>query len=173
MHWKAMIICISIGATMSSALAQVHRCQDGSGKIVFSDRPCGPGQSGHLVQQKRTREEILEDRLRAAEANEQKYRKLAEERESRANMYVPAIPRHAPEDKSTSYECKQAQRDHETVSTIQTGTAEQRRGRFNASTAKMNAACGMNTEMIQPPTNIVIPPPNIVVPAPNVWIMNR
>jgi hypothetical protein len=50
-------------------------------------------------------------------------------------------------DKSNSYECRLAQKNHETTAS----SASNSKSIINASTMKVNAACGLSTEMIQEP----------------------
>ena len=159
MHWKIIMACLAISCIAAPAAAQVHRCKDAAGKTIYSDAPCMAGQSGALLERQKSREEILEERLQAAEANERKYRQQAAERESesRITANTPPAPQSVQQDKSSSYECRKAQQDHETVSSIRTGTAEERRNRINSSTIKVNTTCGIRTEMIQPPPRFTVP----------------
>ena len=92
----AAILVIALGA--ASAGAQVHRCKDASGKLMFSDRPCDVGQSGGQIQRKRTQAEILQEREQAFDAeNRKQARRMAEqerefaERERRSRQ-VQAMP---------------------------------------------------------------------------------
>ena len=159
MRWKMIFVCLAIACTAAPASAQVYRCNDAAGKTIYSDAPCPAGQSGALVESRKSREEILEERLQAAEANERKYRQQAAEREQQQEMRAKAAVSEpsVPQDKSASLACRQAQRDHETVSSSRSGTEEERRNRINASTVNVNAACDMQTEMIQPPPLFVAP----------------
>lgn len=79
MKWKTVAIaCLGFAAV--AAQAQVHRCKDGAGKVIFSDSPCSPGQTGEQIEGKRTRDEILGDRKNAHEAESRaKDRRLAEQ----------------------------------------------------------------------------------------------
>lgn len=82
----------------ASASAQVHRCKDAAGRLIFSDKACDSGQSGELVQRKRTREEILREREQAfyAENRKQARRAAEQEREfaeqERRNRQAQAMP---------------------------------------------------------------------------------
>lgn len=159
MSWKTIAACLAIACTGIPAAAQVHRCKDSAGRTIYSDAACLAGQSGVLVERQKSREEILQERLQAAEANERKYRLQAVELESQASISTstPTAQQSVQQDRSSSYECRQAQRDHETVSSIRTGTTEERRNRINSSTIKVNTVCGMQTEMIQPPPRFAAP----------------
>ncbi len=157
MHWTNITVCLAIACAAIPASAQVHRCKDATGRTIYADVPCAAGQTGAMVERQKSREEILEERLQAAEANERKLRQQANEQESlqRLNPPAPAVQQNAQQDKASSYECRLAQREHETVSSIRSGTEEGRRNRINSSTLKVNTACGLQTEMIQPPVRII------------------
>lgn len=66
-----------------SANAQVHRCKDGSGKLIFSDRPCDIGQAGEQIIRKPSPAEIRREREQAfeAEARKQDQRMAEQDRE--------------------------------------------------------------------------------------------
>ena len=65
---------------ISTAHGQVFRC-DVNGKTIFSDSPCQAGQSGQLIQEKKSSEEIYQDRLRALEAEHVKQERYYLQRE--------------------------------------------------------------------------------------------
>lgn len=67
-------------STFSVAYGQVFRCEVG-GKSVYSDAPCKEGQKGNLIQEKRTSEEIYQDRLRALEADRVNQERIYRQRE--------------------------------------------------------------------------------------------
>lgn len=150
---------LAIAAACTLSLAQVNRCKDPSGKTTYSDRPCDMGQTGAMIEHRKSNQEIDQERMQASEANEREYRqRLAEQHlQMRERAGAPASQAPVQQDRSSSYECKQAQRDHETIASIRTGTPEEHRNRINASTVKVNAACNLQTEMIQPPPRIVAP----------------
>lgn len=94
MHWKTIAF-ICVGFFAVSASAQVHRCKDVTGKLVFSDRPCESGQTGGQIKRAPTREEILQERAQAndAEARKQDRRMAESERDwedSRRRGATPA-----------------------------------------------------------------------------------
>lgn len=70
---------IAVCTTVASA--QVHRCKDATGKLVFSDRPCEASQSGEMVQRKRTQGEILLEREQAMNAEQRKQAQRLDEQE--------------------------------------------------------------------------------------------
>lgn len=138
--------------------AQVVKCTNPkTGTVSYSSTPCEGGYVSKLVEDRKSSEELMAERLRAAEANERKYRSHLVELENRKieqRAPVPAQQGYA--NPSPSYECLRVQRDHETISSIRTGSDEERRNRINASIVKVNVTCGVQTELIQPPTRPVI-----------------
>jgi len=81
-----IIFCTALIAL--SASAQVHRCKDGSGKLIFSDRPCDVGQAGEQILRKPSPAEIRREREQAfeAEARKQDQRLAEQEREWRQSQ---------------------------------------------------------------------------------------
>jgi membrane protein involved in colicin uptake len=61
--------------------AQVHRCQDASGKLAYSDKPCAPGQQGAQIERQKTREEIFQERETAYNAEMRKQQRNMVERQ--------------------------------------------------------------------------------------------
>ena len=145
-----------------AAHSQVIKCTDPrTGRVTFSDSPCEVGQKGVEVLPRRTPEEIAQDRQRADEANERKARQQAEDRQRAADQAAAAAAAPTAPSPQTSLAnsnaCVQAQRDLDMVAGSSTGNEEYRRNRINAATVRVNAACGLQTEMIQPPSTVVVP----------------
>lgn len=101
MKW---IIPIAAAAFLAaSANAQVHRCKDASGKTIYSDAPCGAGQTGQMIERQRTEDEIAQEREQAYEAEmlkrqrnmAEQQRELAEQR--RYPVQAPVV-RHSGND---------------------------------------------------------------------------
>lgn len=91
----AVVGCLIVGAMMAGgASAQVHRCKDSSGQLIFSDRPCGSGQSGGLIEARKSDRAIYEERVRAYEAEAKKQDRYAAERarELRQQQYQTQYP---------------------------------------------------------------------------------
>ncbi|AVS68125.1 DUF4124 domain-containing protein [Paracidovorax avenae] len=164
-----LILCALLLAA-TGATAQVHKCRDSTGKLVFSDRPCEAGQSGELVQRQRTKEEILRERLEAAEANERKYRARSEAKEDELSQQRRALnqpvqaasPATAPQSQTRA--CQDARKELDFVSSIRTLSQSERRMRTNAAITNVNAACGSNTPLMQEPTKVEIHTPPSVQP---------
>ena len=159
------ILCLATcSITASAVLAQVHRCKDAAGKTIYSDAPCATGQIGQLIERQKSQDEIYQERVQAAEANERKYRSQQSERtqqnfemqqRSASQAAAAAAP---PQPQSVSRECREAQKELEFVSSIRTISQDEKRMRNNAAIARVNASCGSNTPLMQEPPRIVVKP---------------
>ncbi|MNZ91218.1 hypothetical protein D3C78_1101930 [compost metagenome] len=165
MRWIPALALTAFAALALPATAQVHKCKDASGKTIYADAPCAAGQSGSLLERKRTPGEIEQERMQAAEANERKYRAEAARQdaasfEQHQRPAVPAGSQAAAQDRSASPECKQASKELEFVSSIRTLSQDEMRLRTNAAIARVNASCGSNTELMQEPSKVIARPAN-------------
>lgn len=84
MRWRTLVIaCLGLAAL--SASAQVHRCKNASGKIVYGDQPCAQGQTGGTILPDPTVREVAWEQARnraqgAGTPNSAPCRKAREER---------------------------------------------------------------------------------------------
>lgn len=149
---------ISLGAVcawlllLGGAHAQVYKCKDANGKMVYSDAPCASQQSGGLIQRKSTDYEKYQERVQAAEANARKYREQAAERQreyAEQQSYPDTSGASGRAGQAATQDCQKAKQELQFASSIRTGTTTEKRTRVNAAIAQVNAACGSNTELIQ------------------------
>lgn len=158
------LIVISAFLAMPAA-AQVYRCKDSAGAITLSDRPCSGAQTGGLVERKRSNEEIYQERMQAAEANERKYQQQMREMQQRQietqqralTQQAPGF-QSAPQQANQSPACKEARKELEFVSSIRTVSQDEKRMRTNAAISNVNAACGSNTQLMQEPQKVIVTP---------------
>lgn len=75
----AIFVALTLAATVASA--QVNRCKDATGKLMYSDRPCDAGQAGVQVQRQRSHTEIMQERELAYEAESRKQERRSAEQE--------------------------------------------------------------------------------------------
>lgn len=147
MRITAPFVFTLLAALAGTASAQVYRCKDAAGKTVFTDSPCSVAQTGELVQAAKSREEILEDKLRAAEAREREAnaRAARAEREPNGNdareQNVNITVRNNTPDKSKSTECANAKRELDAISGIQTGNQNVKNSRMQAAAFNVNTSC--------------------------------
>ena len=158
----AMLVALVVFAP--ATFAQVHKCKDAAGKTIYTDAPCTAGQSGGMIERQRTQSEIYQERIQAAEANERKYRSQAATRDAQMleqqqrQALAPAGGQVVVQDKASSRECKEAQKELEFVSSIRTIPQDEKRMRTNAAIARVNASCGSNTQLMQEPPKVIVRP---------------
>jgi len=144
-----------------AAQAQIYKCKDERGQLLLSDKPCA---SGELLQRKSTDQERAQDDMRAYEANVNKQNRRAREqaREMSSAQYrqQPSFQSAGASSGADSAECKTAQRDLEFASSSIARNEAEKRNNVNAAIARVNAACGSNTELMQPPARRTGPPPS-------------
>ena len=167
MRWMPVAALIAVASFTAVSTAQVHKCKDSSGKLAYSDQPCAPGQNGEIIERQKSREQILEERLQAAEANERKYRSQAAQQEvqmfeqQQRQSAMPQSRQPVAQDKAASRQCKEAQKELEFVSSIRTLSQNEKRMRTNAAITSVNAACGSNTQLMQEPPKVIVQPTHI------------
>ncbi|QNP50579.1 DUF4124 domain-containing protein [Diaphorobacter aerolatus] len=147
--------------------AQVYQCKDASGKTSYTDTPCDPQhlqqqQQGRLLQGQKSPEQIEQERNRSNEALDRKYRDRQDSREQqRLDLQQQEQSRaatQAPVNLADSPRCRSAQKELEFVSSIRTLGEDERRMRLNAEIARVNAACGSNTPLMQEPPKVIVHP---------------
>lgn len=101
-HW----IIIAIAAAAPAAHAQVFKCKDAQGRVMYSDTGCASLQQGHLIERERSMEEKHRERAQAYRAQQDKQERQLREREremraeedrvmrAAAEPEAPAAPRH-------------------------------------------------------------------------------
>ena len=155
MRWKTIAI-TCLGLAAMSAGAQVHRCKDATGKLMFSDRPCDVGQTGGQIMRQRSEDEIYQERMNAAEAQERKQLRREMEAEQAARQ-APPPPSVAPVQSAQSvnpFQCRKAKEELDLAMSLRTLSPEEKRIRVNGEQAKVAAACGT-----PPPEKLAAPAP--------------
>lgn len=147
MNWKLVAAGIGLAAIANTAAAQVYRCKDAAGATVYAQVPCSGANAGEQIQRSKTREEILEERLRVAEENARKANMRAQNAEGNANNRAPQERtvniniRNDTPDKSKSYECATAKKELQFVSSIQTLSRDDKRARMSAADTNVRMSC--------------------------------
>ena len=93
---KIYLIALAVTVSFSGiAHGQVYKCI-ANGKTIFSDAPCHSSQSGGLIQERKSPEQIYNERLQALEAEQikQQRRQLEFERDLYERSRQPAIIQH-------------------------------------------------------------------------------
>lgn len=71
-HTIVTALALSAVFTVNLSYAQVNRCQDANGKVIYSDKPCASGQRGGQIERAKTQDEIFSERVQAYEAENRK-----------------------------------------------------------------------------------------------------
>ncbi len=90
------LVALSIAFTSSMAHAQVNRCIDANGKVLYSDRICDAGQRGGQIERRKTRDEIYRERLQALDAEDRKQQQNLIEQQREAAQYNARAYQQAP-----------------------------------------------------------------------------
>ena len=173
MRFMPVVMLVALVVFAPATFAQVHKCKDAAGKTIYTDAPCTAGQSGGMIERQRTQSEIYRERMQAEEANERKYRAQAATRDAQLleqqqrQALAPAGGQVVVQDKASSRECKEAQKELEFVSSIRTITQDEKRMRTHAAIARVNASCGSNTQLMQEPPKVIVRPRPTANPAAN------
>lgn len=95
MNTRHIIAILAALAAVSAGTvsAQVHRCQDASGKLIYSDKPCVAGQQGAQIERRKSQQEIYQEREQAYDAEMRKrQRNMAEQQRDAAEQRSRVMP---------------------------------------------------------------------------------
>ena len=154
------LVWLAGAAALQPALAQtVNRCTSASGQVLFSDEPCPQGSQasrisvapGNTVDNSALRESMRDQRANPVPPDEQRV-------VTRSDAALPSGG-----DRSTSFECRQAQRDYE----VTAGSSGHLPALIEAKRSIMFATCGLREpDRVEAPVVPVITYPPVVVQRP-------
>lgn len=117
----------------TSAHAQVFKCQDATGKVIFSDRGCGSGQTGGVVQKKTSDQQRMQSDIDAYLANNEKIMRRQREADRKAeqdSFYAEEHARQAAEANTVANDYDRGQRrQRASVASTQRSSASPSNGR--------------------------------------------
>lgn len=98
MRWMPAAALIALSAMALPVTAQVHKCKDAYGRTTYADAPCAAGQSGGLLERRRSQSDIYRERMQAVEAEDRKQiqRTAEQEREWETSSQRAIQPLTAP-----------------------------------------------------------------------------
>jgi len=138
-HINSLLLLLAL---VSSAQAQVYKCKDQNGKIVFSDIACDTRSDGgainvrpNTIDTSGSREQILSKQVRDLQDQ------VAQSQQNQASGAAPSQQ----EDKASSSACKQAALSYEN----EAGSIRKDRDAIASKKSKMYIACGQK----EPPQN--------------------
>ena len=156
------LLAILIALLSTSATAQVYRCKLPSGQTSYSSQPCMESSTGVLVQEQRSQESLMRERENAREAEmrkmRQKMRALEQAQEQQQAVQRAQPISQLPQRLQETSSCKTAQSDLENAPRSVYRNNDEKRSAINAAIAKVNAACGSKTELMQEPAKIIVTP---------------
>lgn len=129
--------------------AQVNKCVNPKTKVVtYSDTLCDTAQKSTFIEGRKSEEEIMRIQIQADEANERKYRAQQSEAQSQQSVQQRVPSQLQSADKSNTYECRMAEKNHATTVSAST----QHIANTNDSIKRLNKACGTAVELAKTPT---------------------
>lgn len=159
MRWRT-IAAACLGLAALSAGAQVHRCKDPSGELVFSDRPCTNTQTGGMIQLRPSAREVERERRQAAEANARKQDRQDAQATAAAGA-KPAASAAQPVAQGPNvnpYQCRKAKEELDLAVSLRTLTPEEKRIRVHGEQVKVAGACGTTPPGALPPAPVAAKP---------------
>lgn len=155
---EAVFVCLMAAGLV--AQAQVVKCVDRkSGAVTYSDGGCAANQSGTQILDRKSPEELAMERQRYDEGMRRKWAEQQRDAQIEAQR-AASQPRYtgAPQAQGGGgYECRLAQQELETVSSITTLPRDTKAARVAIANQKMNAACNSNAPNPAPQPVIVAP----------------
>lgn len=132
--------------------AQVHRCKDATGKLIFSDKPCADSAAGGLVQRARTQEEIRIERETALDAEARKQnRRMAEQGRAWEGRAAPLVAAHPQGPAVNAWACRKAKDNYATTAGGTFRNTLEKAKTLQEEEQRVNKACGTNsTEYADP-----------------------
>lgn len=155
---EAVFVCLMAAGLV--AQAQVVKCVDRkSGAVTYSDGGCAANQSGTQILDRKSPEELAMERQRYDEGMRRKWAEQQRDAQIEAQRTANQ-PRYAGAPQAQGgggYECRLAQQELETVSSITTLPRDTKAARVAIANQKMNAACNSNAPNPAPQPVIVAP----------------
>lgn len=125
----------------ASAQAQVYQCRNAAGQLTYTDQPCASGNAGGRVEITPNAIDMSAGREAALREENQRLRQQLEQQQATPPAAAAGVGRTAADlqaEKSSSPECRQAQREQELVAGSSAGPRRQR-----AAEQAMRLACGL------------------------------
>lgn len=145
---------LASSVAISAAHAQVHRCTEAPGHVIYSDLPCANGQPSMLIESQKSAD-IGRERLTANAAAEKKYSIPSAAPIPQDSRPEFSTRPNSPAPLATTAACKSAQKELEFVSSLRTTPQDEKRMRMNAAITNVNAACGTSTPLMQEPPKVL------------------
>ena len=148
------LLALSLVLVGTSATAQVYRCKLPSGQMSYSNQPCADQNAGGLVSERRSQEDLMQERERADEAQ---FRK-----ETRRSMQEPQTIT-APATRVASsgpavnqWACRKARDNYRTTAGGAFRNALEQAKALQEEEQRVNKACGTSSNVYADPQAIAL-----------------
>ena len=136
------LLALSLALVGTSATAQVYRCKLPSGQMSYSNQPCADQNAGGLVSERRSQEDLMQERERADEAQFRKEMRRAMQepqaaptQQRRVGSSEPAV---------NQWACRKAKDNYQTTAGGTFRNALERAKTLQEEEQRVNKACGTN-----------------------------
>ena len=136
------LLALSLALVGTSATAQVYRCKLPSGQMSYSNQPCADQNAGGLVSERRSQEDLMQERERADEAQFRKEMRRAMQepqaaptQQRRVGSSEPAV---------NQWACRKARDNYQTTAGGTFRNALERAKTLQEEEQRVNKACGTN-----------------------------
>ena len=136
------LLALSLVLVGTSATAQVYRCKLPSGQMSYSNQPCADQNAGGMVSERRSQEDLMQERERADEAQFRKEMRRAMQepqaaptQQRRVGSSEPAV---------NQWACRKAKDNYQTTAGGTFRNALERAKTLQEEEQRVNKACGTN-----------------------------
>lgn len=136
------LLALSLALVGTSATAQVYRCKLPSGQMSYSNQPCADQNAGGLVSERRSQEDLMQERERADEAQFRKEMRRAMQepqaaptQQRRVGSSEPAV---------NQWACRKAKDNYQTTAGGTFRNALEKAKTLQEEEQRVNKACGTN-----------------------------
>ena len=136
------LLALSLVLVGTSATAQVYRCKLPSGQMSYSNQPCADQNAGGLVSERRSQEDLMQERERADEAQFRKEMRRAMQepqaaptQQRRVGSSEPAV---------NQWACRKAKDNYQTTAGGTFRNALEKAKTLQEEEQRVNKACGTN-----------------------------
>ena len=136
------LLALSLALVGTSATAQVYRCKLPSGQMSYSNQPCADQNAGGLVSERRSQEDLMQERELADEAQFRKEMRRAMQepqaaptQQRRVGSSEPAV---------NQWACRKAKDNYQTTAGGTFRNALEKAKTLQEEEQRVNKACGTN-----------------------------
>lgn len=134
------LIALSVALVCTSATAQVYRCKLPSGQMSYSNQPCADQNAGGLVSERRSQEDLMQERERADEAQFRKEVRRAMQEPQAAPTPAARVASSGPA--VNPWVCRKARDNYHTTAGGIFRNAKEKASALHSEQQRVDRACG-------------------------------